>query len=441
MPSRRHNSLIGCLRRAASVSQSAHLSDGELLALHLASGDEAPFEALLRRHGPMVLGVCRRVLQNEADAHDAFQATFLVFLRKAATIIPRDMVGNWLHGVAYKTALKAQAMNRQRRANEREARAALPPGAGHGALQDRLELLDEALSRLPAKYRSAIVLCDLEGKTIKEAANQVNCPPGTVASRLAGGRALLAKRLTRYGLCLTAATVAEALARGAVPPGIPKALVRSLVQAAATVAAGQQVANVMSAKVVALTERVVKTMLIAKLKTLTPVLLATVALGGGGVLWSYSTVMAQQKSIQVAPRQIAQAEQEKPKPAPAAPVKPDKELILGTWIPVSGEESGKEIPKEQLPTKLVITKDKFTVHRAGGETEEYGYTIDPDKKPKEIDWTRGDDKDKTPRPGIYELKETTLKYLWGSVERPRPSDFDSTTAVIITYEREKKADK
>src|SRR5262249_8944659 len=119
MPSRQHNSVIRCLRRAVSVSQSAHLSDGELLTLYLASRDEPSFEALLHRHGPVVLGVCRRILQNEADAHDAFQATFLVFLRKAATIVPRDMAGNGLHGVAYKTALKAQAMNRQRRAKER----------------------------------------------------------------------------------------------------------------------------------------------------------------------------------------------------------------------------------------------------------------------------------------------------------------------------------
>jgi RNA polymerase sigma factor (sigma-70 family) len=423
MPSRQHHSLIRSLRRAASVSQSAHLSDGELLALYLTARDEAPFEALLHRHGPMVLGVCRRVLQNEADAHDAFQATFLVFLRKAATIIPRDMVGNWLHGVAYKTALKAQAMNRHRRAKEREARAVLPPGAGQGALQDRLELLDEALSRLPAKYRSAIVLCDLEGKTIKEAAGQLNCPPGTVASRLAGGRALLAKRLARYGLCLTAATVAEAMARGAVMPGVPKALINSLVRAAATVAAGQEVAGVMSAKVVALTERVVRAMLIAKLKTLTTVLLVLAVLGGAGVVCSYPRLQAEQDRGQAAATSVVVAADEKPKS--------DKELILGTWIPVSVEQNGKKIPKERWETKVVITKDKFTSHRPGDETFEYTYTIDPEKKPKEIDLTMDD----MTYPGIYELKGTTLKLVGGSLERPRPTDFDSTATTLTTYKK------
>jgi RNA polymerase sigma-70 factor (ECF subfamily) len=422
MPSRRQNSLIRCLRRAASGSRCADLSDGELLTLYLACRDETAFEALLHRHGPMVLAVCRRMLRSEADAHDAFQATFLVFLRKSATIVPRDMVGNWLHGVAYKTALKAQAMNRQRRAKEREAGAIRSPGPVQTGLQDRVELLDEALSRLPAKYRAAIVLCDLEGKTIKEAANQLSCPPGTVASRLAGGRALLAKRLARCGLCLTAVTVAEALARGAVPPAVPKPLVTSLVQAAATVAAGQEVAGVMSAKVVVLTERVVKAMLIAKLKTLTTVLLVLAVLGGAGVLCSYPRLRAEQENAQATPTSVAVAADEKPKS--------DKELIQGTWIPVSGEQDGKKIPKEKLTDNLIFTEDKVTM-RVNGEVREGTYTIDPEKKPKELDMTFGN---KTYM-GIYELKGTTLKYV--GMERGRPADLNSTGATLVIYEKKK----
>jgi RNA polymerase sigma-70 factor (ECF subfamily) len=423
MPSRQQNSVIQFLRRAVSVSQSADLSDGELLELYLASRDEALFEALLHRHGPMVLGVCRRVLPNEDDAHDAFQATFLVFLRKAATIIPRAMVGNWLHGVAYKTALKAQAMNRQRRVKEREATANVRPVAAQGALQDRLEFLDEALSRLPAKYRSAIVLCDLEGKTIKDAAKQLDCPPGTVASRLAGGRALLAKRLTRYGLCLTAVTVAQGLARGAVPPSLPNPLIASTLEAVATVAAGQEVANVMSAKVVVLAERVVKAMLIAKLKTLPIVVLVLAALAGGGVLLSYPPLRAEQENGRPADAPTVAATDEKPKS--------DKELIQGTWIPVSGEQDGKKIPKEKLTDQFIFTADKVTLQRAGGEAREGTYTIDPEKKPKELDLTFGE---KTYM-GIYELKGTTLKYV--GLERGRPSDFDSTGATVVTFEKEK----
>jgi RNA polymerase sigma factor (sigma-70 family) len=423
MPKGQPDSLIRSLRRVATWSQSADLTDDRLLESYLRSRDEASFEVLLHRHGPMVLGVCRRILQNDADAHDAFQATFLVFLRKAATIIPRAMVGNWLYGVAYKTALKAQAMNRQRRAKERKARVNARPVAAPQALQDRLEVLDEVLSRLPAKYRSAIVLCDLEGKTIKEAASQLHCPPGTVASRLAGGRALLARRLTRYGLCLTAGSVAQGLAQGAVPPSIPKPLIASTLKAAATVAAGQEVANVMSTKVVALTERVVQAMLIAKLKTLATVLLGMAVLGGGGVLCSYRTLKAAPEQAPAATVAVRTVADEKPKS--------DKELIQGTWIPVSGEQNGEKLPKEKFEGgKMVFTEDKITLQvLEKGQAREGTYTIDADKKPKEIDMTFGN----ATMMGLYELKGKTLKVVMS--ERGRPSDFDSAGATLVVFER------
>jgi RNA polymerase sigma-70 factor (ECF subfamily) len=329
-----------------------------------------------------------------------------------------------LHGVAYKTALKAQAMNRQRRAKEREARANGPPPVAQQALQDRLEVLDEALSRLPVRYRSAIVLCDLEGKTIKEAATQLGCPAGTVASRLASGRALLAKRLTRHGLCLTAVTVAQGLAQSAVPPTMPQSLLASAVKAAATVAAGQEVATVMSAKVIALAERVVQAMLIAKLKTLPTALCALAVVAGAGVLCSYPRLRAGQDKVPAAPPAVVLASDEKPKT--------DKELLQGTWIPVSGEQDGKKIPKEKLTDHFVFTEDKVTIQKvAGGERREGTYTIDPGKKPKELDMTFGN---KTFM-GIYELTGTKLKYV--GMERGRPSDFDSTGATLVVFEKKK----
>src|SRR5262245_25218343 len=141
--------------------------DGELLESFVAHGDERAFEALLRRHAPMVMGVCRRVLGNEADAEDAFQATFLVLVRKAATIKPRGMVGNWLYGVAHTTALKARAMNAKRSAKERQRAeasraAATRDKAASGAWDAWRDLLDQELKSLPGIYRAAIVLCDLE---------------------------------------------------------------------------------------------------------------------------------------------------------------------------------------------------------------------------------------------------------------------------------------
>src|SRR4051812_44520533 len=171
--------------RSARSAALRHDSDGALVESFVTRRDEAAFEALLRRHGPMVLGVCRRVLGNEADAEDAFQATFLVLVRKAATIRPRGLVGNWLYGVARTTALKARAMRGRRVAREREA-AARPKAAAGGETAERLlALLDQGLKALPDKYRAAIVLCDLEGRSIKDAAQQLGCPPGTVGTRVA----------------------------------------------------------------------------------------------------------------------------------------------------------------------------------------------------------------------------------------------------------------
>src|SRR5882724_9562146 len=154
----------------------------------------------------MVMGVCRRVPRRHHDAEDAFQATFLVLARKASTLSTRGLVGHWLYGVAYNTARKAKAAANKRRERER-ATSELPEPAMAPPRDspDLNDALDQELSRLPGKYRIAIVLCDLEGKTRAEAARHMGCPEGTVTSRLAYGRVLLAKRLARRGAALSAA--------------------------------------------------------------------------------------------------------------------------------------------------------------------------------------------------------------------------------------------
>src|SRR5262245_8040969 len=209
------------------------LGDAELLESFLTRQDEAAFGALVRRHGPMVLGVCRWVLGHAQDAEDAFQATFLVLARKAGSLGQRDLVGNWLYGVAYRTARDARARNARRRAREKQVRdLPHPPVEPEPPRPELSPLLDHELSRLPDKYRAPIVLCDLEGGSRKEAARQLNLPEGTLSSRLAAGRQLLARRLARHGLA-------------SVPP--------------------LAVAGV-SAEAAALTEGVLQTMLLTKLK-------------------------------------------------------------------------------------------------------------------------------------------------------------------------------
>jgi RNA polymerase sigma factor (sigma-70 family) len=267
------NGFIQHLRRGTRSLDDAGPTDGELMAAYVARHDPAAFEALVRRHGPMVLGVCRRILRNDADAEDAFQATFLVLVRKAGTLKAKSMVSNWLYGVAHNTALKAKAMDQQRRAKEREAGALSKEQAGEEVWQQAQALLDEAVRGLPDRYRVAIVLCDLEGKTVKEAARQLACPQGTVATRLSRGRALLARRLSRRGLALSAGAVAAVLREGAASASVPASLVGATMQAASVVAAGHAGTGIISAKVVALWEGVLKAMLLAKLKAASAVLM------------------------------------------------------------------------------------------------------------------------------------------------------------------------
>jgi RNA polymerase sigma factor (sigma-70 family) len=247
--------------------------DGELLERFVLSRDEAAFETLLRRHGPMVLAVCRRVLRNEQDAEDAFQATFLVLLRRGASVRPRSMVGNFLYGVAYRTALAARRSALRRRAREA---AALPrPAPQADPWEGVREALDREVARLPDRYRAPLVLCDLEGKTRSEAARQLGWPEGTVASRLARSRKILARRMARYGIVLSApvwaAIVGAGMASAAVPPG----LILSTARAVAT--------GVLPAPVAALTQGVLRTMLLAKVK-LAACLILAVSLAVAGLV-------------------------------------------------------------------------------------------------------------------------------------------------------------
>jgi RNA polymerase sigma factor (sigma-70 family) len=272
VPAGTPNALVPQLRDALLRADEAGLTDGQLLERFVGCRDGAALDALVRRHGPMVWGVCRRILRDHHDAEDAFQATFLVLVRKAATIRPREMVANWLYGVARQTALKARAMAARRRARERPAAETPEPQAAPGGpWDDLLSVLDQELSRLPTKYRVAIVLCDIEGKTRKEVAGQLRLSEGTVASRLARARALLAERLARHGPAVSAAALPVLLQQAAarVPPGVVSCAVTIVNQ----VAAGQPPASPVSATVTALTDGVLRAMWRTKLKTVAAALL------------------------------------------------------------------------------------------------------------------------------------------------------------------------
>ena len=273
----------------AALKAGTELTDAQLLGHFIEHRDEAAFSVLVRRHGPVVWGVCRRIAGHHQDAEDAFQATFLVLARKAGSVRPRQMVASWLHGVARRTALKAKAMAGRRQRREKQVALLMPePKSASSEPWRCLEpLLDQELARLPDKYRIAIVLCDLENKTGREAARQLSIPEGTLASRLRTARALLAKRLGRHGLPLAGAALALALSQNGATASAPSAIMSATIKAAPLVAAGQTVAKcAMSPTVAALTEGVLKIMLLTKAKLIVGALMLMVAIGAGGVVTS-----------------------------------------------------------------------------------------------------------------------------------------------------------
>jgi RNA polymerase sigma factor (sigma-70 family) len=282
------NSVLRHLRRVALLPRADGPSDADLLESFLSRRDEAAFEALLRRHGPMVLGVCRRVLGNRHDAEDAFQATFLVLVRKGTTIRPRELVGNWLWGVAYRTALKARAMNTKRRTKEWEAQLAEKPRAPvNGALEAMLGRLDEALGRLPEKYRVPLVLCELEGRSRKEVARTLGLPEGTLSWRLAQAKKMLAKKLAQHGATLSAGAVAVVLSQGAASAALSASLLKSTAKAGLHLAAGRGLVGAVPPKVVALTQGVLKAMLLTKLKVASWAVGVVLLAGAGAVGLTY----------------------------------------------------------------------------------------------------------------------------------------------------------
>jgi RNA polymerase sigma factor (sigma-70 family) len=287
------------LRRTVFLRDDTGLTDGQLMDRFISRRETAALAALARRHGAMVWGVCRRVLRNHHDAEDAFQATFLVLVRKAASIASPELLANWLYGVAHQTALKARATAGKRRQRERQVKEMPEPAVTAPDLWHDLQpVLDQELSHLPDKYRTAVVLCDLEGKTRREAARQLNVPDGTLAARLARGRAMLAKRLARHGLAVSGGALAAALAQDAASAVAPTSLVFSTINAAACVAAGQAAPAVVSPKVAALTEGMVRTMMLTKAKFAAGILvLAILACYGVGVLTHPAAVAGQAEAV------------------------------------------------------------------------------------------------------------------------------------------------
>jgi RNA polymerase sigma factor (sigma-70 family) len=405
--------LLQFLRRVAGPPVDA--TDADLLRRFACGQDEGAFAALLGRHGPMVLGVCERVLRNRHDAEDACQATFLVLARKARRVDRPELLGNWLYGVAFRTARKARARVAERRAKERRAVRALAEDAKADVVwADLRPVLDEEVSRLPDKFRLPFVLCYLQGRTNAQAAQALGCPKGTVLSRLATARERLRSRLTRRGVVLSAGLLAAALSEGIVSAAIPAALATSTAQAALGIAAGQAAAGLVSAEVAALMKGTLRAMLLSKLKVVALAVLATAVLGTGGVVLTHQIIATER------PGRGAEGKE-------AGPSKPrkDEDAIQGTWKLVHLDQVNHEPTKDEKAAwaagsfKVVITAYKIIYP----DKIEGTYQLDPTKTPKRFDFTIVSDQ-KT-APGIYSLDGDELRICIGRAgDREPPASFD-----------------
>jgi RNA polymerase sigma-70 factor (ECF subfamily) len=331
------------------------------------------------------------------------------------------LLGPWLYGVAYRTAVRARDAAARRRARERQVTDV--PGddpAVEVLWRDLRGVLDEELGRLAHCYRVPLVLVYLEGKTTEEVARQLGCPKGTVLSRLARGRDRLRDRLVRRGVTLSVWALVMVLVEKAAPAAVSAALVEGTARAAVGTAAGTAAAGAIPATVAALTKGVLRAMFLSKLKTVAAVALA-VAVAAGTALC------------------VRQALADKPPAAGKGADQKDEEKILGTWALVSAEAGGKKVPEEKV-------KEARLVFAAGGKwtgkfpkgDQEGTYKLDPARKPKEITFTGQEGKT---QPGVYKLDGDTLTICINEEGNERPTEFASkegTKLTLIVFKRENK---
>jgi RNA polymerase sigma factor (sigma-70 family) len=416
------------LRGAMLLRDGAGLTDGRLLEEYVSRRDETALATLVRRHAAMVWGVCRRVLRDPHDAEDAFQATFLVLVRRAASIASPELLANWLYGVAHQTALKARATRTRRRTREKQVTDMPDPAAPEQPLWDDLRpLLDRELTRLPDKYRAAIILCDLEGKTRTEAARHLGVPGGTLAARLARGRGMLAARLARRGLAVSATALALALSRGTaaaaatVPAPLVATTVRALTSAGASGAGSGALAHV-----VALAEGTARGMSWAVLKPVSVLVLGLGAFAAAGsATYQLAGTPPQAESVR-------QSAHPAPPPAvagPAAAPVANRRRLRGVWRVVASEMDGvKDFDKGRGHDRLVFAGDRVAYWARKG-SQEGRFRLDTAKTPNEIDI---DFDGGGVLKGIYEFDGARLRFCWTKGGR-RPASFDTSAGELLTF--------
>ena len=389
--------------------RAAGFADKALLERFVADRDEDAFAAILERHGPMVLGVCRRVLGHAEVAEDAFQAAFLVLARRAVRISSRESLGSWLYGVAYRVSLRARKTMFLRKTHEaaHAAEASFAQAAVAEEQEFRL-IVDEELRCLPGRFREPLVLCYLEGKTNEETARELGVATGTVFSRLARGRERLRRRLARRGLILTSATLVTLLAAQGTQAAVPAGLATATTTSAVAFALGTPAAvGTIASHVVGLTQATIRTLHVVHLQRLAMVALVAgaCASGGGLILWSIYDGMFSARSV-----------------AAAA----DARELQGVWNVVSQEQGGQQLPEDRLQaanSRLIFDRNRLLSRDTAPDGKDVGqdvtYGLDPTQSPKAIDLIRNG----RTLLGIYELDGDTLKLCVDREPGRRPTQF------------------
>jgi RNA polymerase sigma factor (sigma-70 family) len=382
------------------------MTDGQLLERFALRRDEDAFAQIVRRHGPLVLGVCRQILRHEQDTEDAFQATFLVLSRKAGSIRSAEALPNWLYGVANRLATRMKTAARKRQTREVALVDTPTPEPGLTTeLDDLGPVLHEEIGRLPDKYRIPFVLCYLDGMTNEEAARRLGCPPGTVFSRLARAREGLRVRLRRRGLVASGPVLATALlglsqqASAAVPPPLASTTVRAAMRFG-TDADGDR--SGAPGRVVDLAQWGIKSLSGRGLRTVVALLVLL------GLLVAVGALLLRHRPP------------EGPIPQPQSAERPMHERLQGTWTLTSLNQGG--VPVPGAGGQLTFKDDQMTLLGVAGT-----YRIDAEKDPMQIDWTVQGAEVR----GIFQLRgdELTLCPTRAADFRPQPEKS------VMTFQR------